>query len=249
MKPRIVIVEDEVIVSKHLMGLAESIGCEVVGRAQDADTAFKIIEEHDPDLVCIDITLKHGRDGISLATQVREEFQTRIVFITSHSDSETLERIAIVGQDGYLLKPFSEEAVKATLSLVLFAPPPSFSKLDLAALSKVSSHERTIGQVDIQKIEDFVEKNFDEKIRLTDIAGLVDMSEGHFSRRFKETFKMTPYQYVLHKRLEEAKRLLRNTELSLVDIADSIGFGSQAHFSSTFKKSTGISPLAYRKMS
>ncbi|MEL6325211.1 MAG: helix-turn-helix transcriptional regulator, partial [Pseudomonadota bacterium] len=59
---------------------------------------------------------------------------------------------------------------------------------------------------------------------------------------------ITPYQYVMRERLEEAKRLLRDTEWSLVDIAVATGFSSQSHFATTFKKSVKLTPLQYRRL-
>jgi len=100
----------------------------------------------------------------------------------------------------------------------------------------------------MSRVEDFIRKNFDSEITLRMLAEIAGMSESSFSRRFKISAGITPYQYVMRERLEEAKRLLRDTEWSLVDIAVATGFSSQSHFATTFKKSVKLTPLQYRRL-
>ncbi|MEO0708429.1 MAG: helix-turn-helix transcriptional regulator, partial [Cyanobacteria bacterium J06649_5] len=75
---------------------------------------------------------------------------------------------------------------------------------------------------------------------------LLDMSQFHFSRLFKQSLGISPYQYLLQQRVECAKQLLKNTDRLITDIAFTCGFNSHSHLSKQFKQLTGMTPKAYR---
>jgi AraC family transcriptional regulator len=93
---------------------------------------------------------------------------------------------------------------------------------------------------------DYINEYLGQDIKLTDLAALVDMSQFHFSHRFKQAIGVSPYQYLLQQRVERAKQLLKQTERSIVDIALECGFSSHSHLSKQFRQLTGITPKAYR---
>lgn len=86
-----------------------------------------------------------------------------------------------------------------------------------------------------------------ENITIADVAQWVNVSQIHFQRLFSNTFGISPYQYLLEKRLETGKKLLLTTTASLTEIAAATGFSSQSHFGAAFKKATGKTPLQYRR--
>ncbi|MDO6762830.1 helix-turn-helix domain-containing protein [Agarivorans sp. 1_MG-2023] len=98
----------------------------------------------------------------------------------------------------------------------------------------------------LQRCKDYIEAHLAENISLNHLAQLVDLSDYHFARMFKQSSGLSPHQYLSTRRVARAKRLLLNEELSLAEIAYQVGFSSQAHFSARFKQLTGLSPKAYR---
>jgi len=98
----------------------------------------------------------------------------------------------------------------------------------------------------LRQILDYVDVHLEQEIKLADLAQLLDMSQFHFSRLFKQSLGMSPYQYLLQQRVERAKQLLKNTDRLITDIALSCGFNSHSHLSKQFKQLTGITPKAYR---
>ncbi|MEY4547980.1 MAG: hypothetical protein RL685_4175 [Pseudomonadota bacterium] len=98
-----------------------------------------------------------------------------------------------------------------------------------------------------RRVSDFIEAHLDGDIRLADLAALAGYSSDHFSRLFKRSFGESPYQYVLRRRVERAKAMLRDVNLSLADIASACGFATQAHLTNVFKLRTGVTPGAYRR--
>jgi AraC family transcriptional regulator len=97
-----------------------------------------------------------------------------------------------------------------------------------------------------KRVLDLVSRRYSETITLEDMATEAGISPHHFSRLFKETIGKSPMQYVTSYRIEQAKKFLKNPELTMVDIAFRCGFADQAHFSRTFKLFEGITPKEYR---
>jgi AraC family transcriptional regulator len=96
------------------------------------------------------------------------------------------------------------------------------------------------------QVLDYINDYLNQDIKLADLAALLDMSQFHFSRLFKQSIGITPYQYLLQQRVERAKQLLKQTERSIMDIALECGFNSHSHLSKQFRQVTGMSPRAYR---
>jgi len=92
----------------------------------------------------------------------------------------------------------------------------------------------------------YIDDHYKEEIRIDTLAAIALLSRFHFIRSFKAAVGQTPYQYVLRLRMDEAKRLLRRTGLSVTDIAYSLGFASISQFYRSFAKSVGTSPEKYR---
>jgi AraC family transcriptional regulator len=97
-----------------------------------------------------------------------------------------------------------------------------------------------------KRVLDLVADNFGTDITIDDMARVAGLSSAHFSRLFKEVIGDTPYQFVMDYRIEQAKRMLRDKAMLMVDIALGCGFADQAHFSRIFKKLTGQTPKAFR---
>ena len=98
----------------------------------------------------------------------------------------------------------------------------------------------------LRRIFEYVEANLDVNVRLDVLAGEAGVSAFHFSRLFKQSTGSSPHQYLLCRRLDRAKTLLRETESSLADVARATGFADQSHFTKVFRKFVGVPPSEYR---
>jgi transcriptional regulator GlxA family with amidase domain len=96
------------------------------------------------------------------------------------------------------------------------------------------------------RARDLVDSRYAEPLDLEALARAAHVSPRHFSRSFRRTFGETPYQYLLTRRIERARHLLRTTDLQVVDVCLAVGFSSVGSFTTTFRRHAGVSPTAYR---
>ena len=97
-----------------------------------------------------------------------------------------------------------------------------------------------------RRVLDYIESNLSRELTLSELAGIGGLSLHYFARMFKKTIGVAPYRYVLERRVERAKVMLRSTRASLVDISLSAGFYSQSHFTSTFGRMVGATPTEFQ---
>lgn len=113
----ILIVEDEFIIAEDLKLQLSKLGYQVTGIAKTYEKAVQLISEKEPDLMLIDIKLKGEKDGIHLAEYTNENYDFPFIFLTSHSDSKTVERAKKVHPNGYLIKPFEREDLYTSIEI------------------------------------------------------------------------------------------------------------------------------------
>lgn len=118
-QPRVLIVEDEAIISLDMKRLLSSSGFGVAAVAATAEQAIRAIETSAPDLVLMDIHLKGNKDGIETALHIRDTFHLPVVFVTAHADRATLERARQTEPFGYIVKPISALSLTSTVEMAL----------------------------------------------------------------------------------------------------------------------------------
>ncbi|MFI5630351.1 helix-turn-helix transcriptional regulator [Streptomyces sp. NPDC051664] len=100
--------------------------------------------------------------------------------------------------------------------------------------------------VRLRRTRDMMDRDYAEPLDVPALARAAHMSPGHFSRSFRAAFGETPYSYLMTRRIERAKALLRRGDLSVTDVCFAVGCTSLGSFSSRFTELVGESPSAYR---
>jgi len=116
---RILVVEDEAIVAEDLRDLLEELRYEVAAVVPSGGEAIAKAVELRPDLVLMDIKLKGAMEGIEAAVKIREQTGPPVVFLTAFADERTLERAKTACPYGYLIKPFDQRTLRATIEVAL----------------------------------------------------------------------------------------------------------------------------------
>lgn len=115
----ILVVEDEDIIAENIEDVLDHFGYSLCGRASSGEDAVAMAKQEQPDLILMDINLEGDLDGITAASLIRRELGRPVIFLTSNSDRETLERAAITEPYGYVLKPFREMELRAAIEMAL----------------------------------------------------------------------------------------------------------------------------------
>ena len=152
----------------------------------------------------------------------------------------------------YILMTLHHEVLAGCPSGRLFAEYMGLS-FATALLSKHTSspvrlnYRGGLSRTKLRQVTEFIHDNLSGSITVTDMANLLEMGPCHFARAFKESTGMSPHQYVLRRRIERALQMLKETRESLAGVAYELGFSSQGHFSTVFRKAVGVSPSEYRQ--
>ncbi len=99
----------------------------------------------------------------------------------------------------------------------------------------------------LRRVQDHLAANLAEPISLTDLADAAGLSRMHFAAQFRAATGCRPHDYILQYRIEQAKQMLTGTDMTLVDVALSVGFQTQSHFSTVFKRLTGSTPARWQR--
>jgi AraC family transcriptional regulator len=100
----------------------------------------------------------------------------------------------------------------------------------------------------VRRLVEFIEEHLADDLSLDALSAEVGLSPLYMSRVFKAAVGQPPHRYVLARRVERAKDLLRNTDTSIADVAFATGFSSQSHLSNWFNRAVGVSPATYRRL-
>jgi AraC family transcriptional regulator len=166
------------------------------------------------------------------------------------SQPPATQLVAIEGLNDLVLlrNPFTEQLAK-----VLTESDEKFARcigqtlaMHLARLEFPRTRINALPKWRLRRVEEYVQANFDSGISLSDLAKVAGLSRMHFAAQFRAATGYSPREYLLNQRIEHAKSLLLNTETPLAQVALTVGFSSQAHFSTVFKRITSETPARWR---
>ena len=116
---RILLVEDEGIIARDVAETLTRLGYVVTGIASEGAQAVSMAQELQPELVVMDVSLRGDIDGIQAARQIQEHAHVPIIFLTGHTDEETLHRAVLTSPLGYLIKPFQEAELHCAIEVAI----------------------------------------------------------------------------------------------------------------------------------
>jgi len=138
MSKKILIVEDDPIISEDLAMILQQGDYEVVGQAYDGTSAMDMIKHRKPNVVLLDISLGTPISGLDIAAFINEKYQLPFIFITSFSDKDTLEKAKNLLPQGYIVKPFKKKDILTTLEIVTHRVEVENQKTSLSTLDEIN---------------------------------------------------------------------------------------------------------------
>ncbi len=266
-KLRLVIVDDEEILLRGLVETYdwEGMGFSVVGSAQSGEQALAIIEETNPHVVLTDIRMKQ-MSGLDVMERVRQSSQQCLfVVLSAYRDFEYAKNAIKLGAFAYLLKPIDEEELTETFARAHLHCQELLErkeKLEIWEKLKDSFERMNVGyrmleqqpdgdgsknRDDMRKALIYIDAHLEEEsLSVVAVAAHVYLNPVYFGRVFKQTFKMTFKQYLLQRRMELAKLLLSDGQMSISRICEQVGIGDPSYFSRLFKQYTGMLPSEFK---
>ena len=111
----------------------------------------------------------------------------------------------------------------------------------------VRTYRGGLGPARLRRVKELVYAKLEDELTLSELAESVGLSTAHFSEMFRQSTGETPHQFVLRKRIERAKEMLRAAEVRVLDVAVACGFKTQQHFARVFRGKCRLSPAEYRR--
>lgn len=228
----LVVDDDPDVLSMHSR-LVEQAGYRAL-TARNGREALRVLEQTHPDLILLDLLMPE-MDGFAVLDLLHAREKTRnipVIILTAHTLSEDeLERC--------------NRSVASILSKGLFSAEETLQHIE-AALEQRSKLGLATRQL-IRRAVAYIHTHYAEPITRDEIAAAIGISPDYLSDCFRQEMGITPSTYLRRYRIRQACELLRNTTLSITQIAQNVGFADSSHFTHTFQREMGMTPKAYRR--
>jgi len=250
---RVLLVDDEPNVIKVLQMLIdwEQYGFEVIAKAADGAEALNKIDSLRPDLVITDVDMP-CLNGLQLIRRIADgNYGCKTLLLTIYKDFQYVKSAMDCGAMGYLLKPVDENEladsllrVKKELDGERLIPSPTRGD----GRPGVSPCARTGGQkTGVEDVIAYIRLNFRKGLTLKSLAEEFYLNPLYLGRLIKKETGESFNDFLARVRIENAIRLLKNTDLKVYEVAEKVGFKEIQYYYKTFKSITGTSSEAYRE--
>ena len=242
---KVLVVDDETVVRRGIVLGVDwaAMGCVIVGEAANGLEGIQAVERYKPNLIITDVRMPK-MDGIEMMQELRRRgCQAHAILLTAYSDFEYVRSALQLGADDYLLKPFRDQELAAAVERVRQKLQERWEKGNDIELPLVKGDKSKY----VLKALEYISAHYaDSGISITTIANHLGVSEGHLSHVFKKETNYTVVGYLTQYRIHMARKLLRDRNHKVYEVAELVGYKDVAYFGSTFKKLTGVSPSEYQ---
>lgn len=246
-KKRILIVEDNDDVRSFLKEQLEE--WYDILEAPDGEIGEQLAIEHNPDLVVSDIMMPKV-DGIELCRRIKTNVQTShipVVLLTARTADDIKINSYEVGADSYIAKPFNFDILLVRIRKLIEQQ--ESRRQEFRKNIRVNPSVITITSLDeqlIQKALEQIERNIDNpEYSVESLSMDLGMSRMNLYRKLQSITGHTPTEFIRTIRLKRAAQLLQGSQLTIVEVADRVGFSSSSYFTKCFKEQFGILPTQY----
>lgn len=241
----ILLVDDEHFLRQNMLRRITELETDFVVEAQasDGQEALNILKEKDIQLVFTDIRMP-VMDGLELSKKIHTLYPDILtIILTGYADFSYAQEALRYGVFDYLLKPVDSEQLESVLNHALLKLKNDYeiSDDDAENQSSLSPEES------VEKAISYMQQHYMEDIDIATLAEKLGFHSAYLTKLFNRYAGESPLKYLTNIRIHEAKRLLKDTSLSIGAVGEKVGYPDQFHFSKTFRKVTGVNPSSFRK--
>ncbi|MEF7611490.1 response regulator [Enterococcus casseliflavus] len=220
----------------------QSLGFSIVGEADDGEIAWERICKNHLDVIITDIRMPN-LGGLELIHRIRKQnYDVEVIFISGFEEFSYVKESLRLEAVDYLLKPVQQTELVEVLQRIKGKLDQDQKKNDF--IEEIGYHSQNTILI---KTMDYLEKHYQEKLKLADLANLFGLSENYFAAQIKRTTGRNFTDLLLELRIKKAKELLAGTNLSVAEIADTVGYTDYFYFTKVYKKATGLTPAQFRR--
>jgi YesN/AraC family two-component response regulator len=250
-KPLVLIVEDNRDIALYLKSLLVENYSVITARngAEGIDAAEKSV----PDLVITDLMMP-VKDGYQLACEMKQNMllnHVPVIMLTAKSSDEDRIKGLRCGVEAYIRKPFQPEELLIRIRNI-FESRRILKEKYMSAITRSGSENKLESDANLkflQTITDIIHSEMDNpELNSTFLADKMAMSISQLSRKLNGITGYSTISYVLQVKLNKAKKMLSEENISITEVSDACGFYDVSYFSRVFKKEFGISPSHFQKM-
>ncbi len=254
---KILIIEDDARTRNLFMDCLDSEGFCAIGAENGLEGVTKV-QKHLPDLVICDVTMPK-LDGYGVLANLRQNPLTAItsfIFLTASTSKAELRKGMELGADDYLTKPTTVEELLKAIATRLEKRASLRSWYNNKAVQPVAEQQKEENAnqsifppaPELQEVFKFIEANYHQPITLCDVAQAVGYSPAYLTNRVGSQTGHTVNRWIVERRMVAARSLLQNTDQSVEQVANALGYQNTCHFSRQFRQHHGAPPQAWRKV-
>lgn len=242
----IMIVDDEELERKALKVILKELKeVNIIAEACNGREAIEFDKKYNPDLIIMDVKMP-GFDGCKAAEIIKANNKERIIImVTAHDDFELVRKALVLGVNDYILKPVRPREIINIVNNIIVNYKINNKGENTDNKSIIEEYKEEISPID--KALKYIDENFKDNINLNTIADKCNLSSCYFSKLFKREVGVNFSQYLKNKKIQHAKKLLKTTEIPILNIAIDLGFEDCGYFIRVFKNIEGITPKKYRE--
>jgi YesN/AraC family two-component response regulator len=258
MVKKILVIEDGIDTRNFFVEFLKAEGYYVIG-AENGQIGVQLAKEHSPDLIICDITMPL-LDGYGVLTTLRQDIVTAIIpfiFLSGKVTQADIRKGMELGADDYLTKPCQLDELLRSISVrlekqatlrrwsAIYQRTPEPTTSETVKLADSQSFFPTCPK--LSEVFDFIEANYHQGITLNDVAKAVGYSPAYLTDLVKRQTGETVQRWIIKRRMAAACSMLLNTNDSVNEIAEAVGYNDKNYFFYQFRQYHEMTPQMWRK--
>lgn len=247
---KVLLVEDEDLIRRGLKFRMDwtAVGCVIAGEASSGEEGLALIRAVQPDIVITDIRMP-GMSGIDMLRAGMKEQTLRAIILSGHADFKHAQDAIRLGVVEYLLKPVDFDELRDCILRItagaVEAEHEEYKKRMAGVRELPLPDPDGIRNEYARRMLDYITAHYAEKISITDLGALYDVSSTHLNAKFKAETGYTFHDFLNYYRISKAVELQKEGNHKLYEIAEMIGISDYKYFNKVYRKYVGCSPAKF----